>query len=297
LLKPNREELLQKKFAWNGIALKIPMSWEIDSLDNDHVIIGEDTEPRMEIKWIDSPRKFTLEQYLKNFISQTQKKLKIEIQESMTPRSFKQTDPDLEFFFFSWKSASSSGSGSLIFCSHCKKLSLIRFFPASKNIDVLLESILLSYKDHLSNDRIDWQVFGLRFSTPPGFKITDYSFKPGCYTLDFEYQKTKLTVFSWGPASFLLSKTSITEFATQRLNRLQGFATSGVCKCGDYFQWKYMTGILKNNHNLPVLNHYSRYIIFRISREKASNRIIGVMVDSRRKFKQDLIKESIIGDV
>ena len=62
---PNQEGLLQKKFAWNGVSLRIPMSWEIDSLDKEHVIIGEDTQPRMEIKWTDSPGKFTLEKYLK----------------------------------------------------------------------------------------------------------------------------------------------------------------------------------------------------------------------------------------
>jgi len=288
---PNQEGLLQKKFAWNGVSLKVPMSWEIDSLDKDHVIIGEDTQPRMEIKWIDSPSKFTLEKYLKNFISQTQKKLKIKIYERPTPSSFKKTNQDFDFFFFSWKSASSSGRGSLVFCSHCKKLSLIRFFSKSKTLpDSLQESILLSYEDHSNDGHIYWRVFGLHF-------LTNYSFKPGCYILDFDHKKTKLTVYSWGPASFLLSKTSITAFATQRLSQLEGFAKSGVCKCGDYFEWKYRYGILKNIHTLPILNRYSRYTVFRICQEKTSNRIIGVMVDSGKKFEHDLIKESIIGDI
>jgi len=191
---PNPKELLQKKFAWNGVSLRLPMTWEIDSLDKDHVIIGEDTQPRMEIKWTDSPEKFTLERYLKNFIAQTQKKLKIKIYERSTPDSFKQTNPDLEFFFFSWESASSFGRGSLIFCSHCKKFSLIRFFSKSKTFDLLQESILLSYKDHSNDGHNYWQVFGLHFSTPHKFSMTDYNFKPGCYILNFESKKTKLTV-------------------------------------------------------------------------------------------------------
>ena len=295
---PDQEGLLQKKFAWNGISLRVPMSWEVDSLDKDHVIIGEDTQPRMEIKWTDSPGKFTLEKYLKNFISQTQKKLKIKIYERSTPGSFKQTNQDFEFFFFSWKGASSSGRGSLIFCSHCKKLSLIRFFSKSNTLPgSLQESILLSYEDHSNDDHIYWRVFGLHFSTPHRFSMTDYSFKPGCYILTFSHKKTRLTVYSWGPASFLLSKTSITEFATQRLSQLEGFAESGVCKCGDCFQWKYRYGILKNIHTLPILNRYSRYTVFRICREKTGNRIIGVMVDSQKKFEHDLIKESVIGDI
>jgi len=293
----SQEEFLQKKFAWNSISLRLPMSWEIDSLDKDHVIIGEDTQPRMEIKWTDSPEKFTLEKYLKNFIAQIQKKIKIKIYERPAPGSFKQTNQDLEFFFFSWESASSSGRGSLIFCSHCKKLSLIRFFSKSKTFDALQKSILLSYKDHSNDDHIYWRVFGLHFSTPHRFNMTDYSFKPGCYILNFDHKKTKLTIFSWGPASFLLSKTNLTTFATQRLSQLQGFAKSGDCKYGDCFQWNYRQGILKNSHTLPFLNRYSRYIVFRICQEKTSNRIIGVMVDSRKKFKHDLIKESIIGDI
>lgn len=295
---PDQDGLLQKKIAWNGISLSVPVGWEIDSLDKDHVIIGKDSQPEMEIKWTDSPNKFTLEKYLKNFISQTQNKLKIRIYERPTPFSFKQTNPYFEFFFFSWESASSSGRGSLIFCSHCKKLSLIRFFSKKKPLqDTLQESILLSYEDHSNDGYIYWQAFGLHFSTPHRFCLTDYSFKPGCYILNFAHKKTTLSIFSWGPASFLLSKTSITTFATQRLGQLQGFAKSGACICGDYFQWKYRHGILKNTTTLPILSHFSRYTIFRICQEKTNNRIIGVMVDSPAKFEHDLIKESIIGDL
>lgn len=294
---PDQEKLLQKRFAWNGVSLRLPMTWEIESLDKSHVIIGEDTQPRMEIKWTGSPKKFTLEKYLKNFITQTQKKLKIKIYERPTPDFFNPITQNLEFFFFSWESASSSGRGSLVFCSHCKKLSLIRFFSKSKT-DILQNPILLSYKDHSNDGHNYWQVFGLHFSTPNRFRMTDYSFKPGCYILDFDHKKTRLTIYSWGPASFLLSKTNITAFATQRLTQLQGFAKSGVCKYGNYFQWNYRPGILKKNaHLLPILDRYSRYIIFRICQEKINNRIIGIMVDSREKFEHGLIKESIIGDI
>ena len=91
---------LEKKIAWNGICLKIPPAWEIDSLDADHMLIGEDGSPRTEIKWTEAPKQFTLEKYLKKFIFQSQKMLNIKIHELPTPESFSHPAGHFEFFFF-----------------------------------------------------------------------------------------------------------------------------------------------------------------------------------------------------
>jgi len=288
---------LMKKIAWNGISLKIPTPWEIDSLQADHLIIGKNSSPEIEIKWTDAPGQFTLEKYLKKFIAKSQKLLHIKIHELSTPLSFKHPVKTFEFFFFSWESASSKGNGTLIFCTLCKRLTMIRFFSDSQIISPSLpHSILTSYLDHPMADQADWQLFGLDFSAPKRFKLIEYSFKPGYYTLILKHEKTTLTVFSWGPASFLLSTSGLSEFATQRLPGLKGFATAGHCPRGSYLEWSFRQGRFKNAEILPVFNRYEIFTIFRICHDTHQNRIFGIQVVSPVKFETNLISRSMIGD-
>lgn len=286
-----------KTIAWNKISIKVPMAWEIDSLDKAHMLIGEEGSPELEIKWTDAPKKFTLEKYLKKFISKSQRILNIKIHELPSPGSFSHPEQHLDLFFFSWESSSSSGNGTLIFCNLCKRLTMIRFFRDTRiSPGSPAHLILTSFKDH-PGELTFWHLFGLEFSTPAPFELLEYSFKPGAYILNFKYKKTKLTIFSWGPASFLLSKTDLPGFAMIRLPQLKGFAKAGVCTRGNYLEWAYRQGRFKNAEILPFFNRYSLFTLFRICHDKQSNRILGVMIDSSKNFETKLIKGSIIGDV
>ena len=104
---------LSRSLAWNGVILKTPRDFEIESLDKTHLILGNNGNPFLEVKWTDSPGRFTLEKYLKGFIARSQKLLNIQIYEQSQPRSFQHPDPDFDFFFFTWESSTSSGQGTL----------------------------------------------------------------------------------------------------------------------------------------------------------------------------------------
>ncbi len=295
MLKPIK--ILPKTIAWNGISLDVPLTWEIDSLDATHLLIGGNALPGIEIKWTEAPKRFTLEKYLKKFISQSQKKLKINIHELPTPELFSHPVKQFEFFFFSWENASSKGNGTLIFCSLCKRLTLIRFFSESEIVVNSLQALMLtSFTDHPMSGRTQWQAFGLNFSCPRYFSLMEYSFKPGCYIINLKHKKKILTIFSWGPAVFLLSKISLSEFAAQRLPQLKGFGKTGVCARGNTIEWSYRHGRFKNAEILPFLSQYSLFTIFKICHDQQANRILGIMVDSPDKFEQDLIKGSFIGE-
>ncbi|NOX32255.1 MAG: hypothetical protein GXP56_00750 [Deltaproteobacteria bacterium] len=291
-------EQLPENIAWNGISFKIPLAWEIDSLDACHMLIGEDGQPRVEFKWTEAPRKFTLEKYLKKFISQSQRMLDIKIHELSWPKSFSHPVKNFEFFFFSWESLSSSGYGTLIFCTQCKRLTMIRFFADSKILsDSLPGLILTSFTDHPVTDHAHWQMFGMNFSVPWSFKLVDYSFKPGCYIVNFKHDRTTLKIFSWGPALFLLSKTNLEKFAAARLPGLKGFTQKGDCLRGNYLEWSYRQGRFKNADALPFLKRHSLFRIFRICHDEKANRIFGVQVDSPKEYGHDLIKRSMIGEI
>ena len=286
-----------KTIAWNGICVDVPQAWQIDSLDASHMMIGRNTAAMVELKWTDSPRQFNLAAYLKKFVAQSQKRLNIQIIELPTPPLFSHPVHHFEFFFFSWTGAASNGIGVLVFCSLCKRLTLIRFFTDSSMVPPSVAGLILeSFIDHPVAETSHWQVFGLEFFCPSAFKLLDYSFKPGCYTLELKDKKTLVTVFSWGPAKFLLSRTSLAQFAAQRLPRLKGFATAGSCCRGNFLEWSFRQGRFKNAERLPFLSRYAGFSVFRICHDQPNNRILGILVDSPRRFEHDLIKGSIIGN-
>jgi len=292
---PEQKNLLTKKIAWNGISLMMPEAWEIDTLDAAHMIIGKEGTPETEIKWTDAPGQFTLEKYLKDFISRAQKLLSIKIREQPTPHFFLSPDNNFKFFFFSWESVLSKGTGTLIFCPHCKRLTMIRFFSESKiSRDSLQALILNSFKDHPEAEKINWQVFGFNFSTPLSLKLLEYSFNPGCYIINFKQKKTIITIFNWGPAAFLLSKISLAEFAKQRLPRLKGLAKVKSLPHGNYLEWAYHHGRFKNAELLPFMKKF--FTVFRIYHNKPLNRLFGIMADSPDTFERDLINKINIGN-
>ena len=288
---------LNKAVAWNGTAFKIPDAWEIDSLDLTHVMISENGSPRAEIKWAESSPSIPFEKQFRNFMLRSQKLLKIIIHEEPTPPFFLHPNPGFDFFFFSWESTSSKGVGTLIFCRHCRRLTLIRFFSVDRFLPASsAHGILTSFTDHPVTGRVSWQLFGMAFSTPENFRLSDYSLKPGYFSFQFLSRNIQLTVLSWGPASFLLAEKTLAEFAKERLPELTGFAVAGICDRGNYLEWSFRQGLFKNAGRLPLLSSFSRFLLFRIGHDKQNNRIYGVKIDSSRAFEIDLMKGSILGD-
>ncbi len=287
---------INKCIAWNNTSVQVPQDWEVDSLDVDHLIIGKDSTPKIELKWIESPKKFTLEKFLKKFIAQSQRQLNITIEEQPTPNNFSHPFKPFDFFFFTWRGHGTKGTGTLIFCQHCKRLTLFRFFKTN-HLSPTYKQILMTFSDHPQKTDTHWSVFGMDIKAPAKFKLEDYSFKPGAFHLDLLHQKTKLYFYNWGPASFLLSKTDLSAFAIQRLPQLSGFAQTGTCQKGSYLEWVFKQNRFKNAQLIPFTRHLDLFTMFRICYDTEQNRILGVLITSPKQFEHDLIKETLLGDI
>jgi hypothetical protein len=293
---PNAQLELDNSFAWNHICVTLPRNWEVDSLDNDHVLIGDRQQPKIELKWTESPKRFTLEKFLKKFIAQVQRQLDIHIHEHPSPDHFSHPNPHLNFFFFSWNGHGEKGVGTLIFCQHCKRLTLFRFFKIN-HIDPLCRQVLLSFSDHPEKDQARWSVFGFDALAPAAFKLKDYSFKPGAFQIELVQKKTRLIYYSWGPAAFLLEKSDLGQFARQRLPQISGLATTGKCAAGNYLQWEFEQNRFKNAHLIPVLKRFSLFSLFRLCHDTKKNRLLGTMAVSPLPAVIKQLKGSIFGDI
>ncbi len=286
----------QKNISWNGISLEVPVVWEIESLDLTHMLIGQEGSPRIELKWIDSPKKFTLEKYLKKFISASQRSLNIKIVENSCPDFYSRPNSFFDIFVVAWESEDNKGVGVLIFCNNCKRLSLIRFFSGlsfEQNSIAIL--ILNSFIDHPMNHSLNWDLFGMNFSTPDFFKLSDYSFQPGSYRLEFKYKRYLLEFYSWGPAQFLLEKTDLTEFALARVPKIKGFATTGENTLGSFLKWEYRSNRVALQNLFPIFNKLALFSLFKICHDAANNRILAICIESPKQYEYDILKGSNIG--
>lgn len=289
--------LLEKKIGWNKMEINIPSAWEIDSLETTHLLIGEDSHPKIEIKWTEAPKRFSLDKYLKKFIKQTQAQLDISIQEQTTPAGFTHPQQSFDFFFFTWQGHGSTSDGCLIFCNHCKRLTMIRFFNNNPISSDMALTILQTFQDHPQTNHCNlWQLFGLSFWSPEEYTLKSYDFKPGAFNIILTAHKKELSFYSWGPASFLLSNSDLSEFALSRIESLEGFAKAGTCQKGPFLEWAFRQEKFKNASKLPLMEHFNTYTLFRICHDTEQNRILGIQINSAKQFESSLIKESILGD-
>ncbi len=261
---------LNKNIAWNGISLDLPMAWDFVNLGYDHLLMGENNEPVFEISWTRKPLRGSLETQMERFSSRVQKRLGITVHPLSAPLTWAKSDLKMTIAGFSWESVSSRGKGLLISCNSCQRISMLRFFAHSKTItDSLMESVVRSYHDSCGRKGIDWKLFGLNLSTPEGFRLLNYSFRPGSFMMAFKAKGQGLTVYSWGPASFLLLKDELEDFARKRVSLPDLMPMSEECNGGDSLVWEW--------RGFPwPLGFWQRNERFRIFHDKGIDRIIGL---------------------
>ncbi|MBI9088342.1 MAG: hypothetical protein JEZ12_03940 [Desulfobacterium sp.] len=258
-----------KTIAWNGISLAVPGAWDLGTLGENHLLFGENREPRLEITWTEGPARGSFENQMNRFISRVQKRLGITVSPLSIPFGSVTPDSPVSVAGFFWKSASSRGRGGLVRCKGCKRIAMLRFFDRCESLsDTLMETVVGSYKDTCPGKSCSWQVFGLDLLTPGGFSLYRYSFRPGAFSMAFKAPGQEMTVYSWGPAAFLLLDSGLAGFAGQRINlpdKTPWATEEGGRPC---LVWEWQ----RFPWSFGFLNPHER---FRICHDQTLNRLIG----------------------
>ncbi len=277
-----------KTIAWNGISLEVPGAWDLGAMGLNHLLFGENREPRLEITWTEGPARGSFENQMKRFTSRVQKRLGITVSPLLVPFSPVKPDDPITVAGFSWKSASSWGRGGLVRCKRCQRISMLRFFDRCDPLsDSLVESIVGSYEDNCSRESCSWQLFGLNLSTPDGFRISRYSFRPGAFSMAFKAPGQGMTVYSWGPASFLLLTSGLAGFARQRIDLPDKTPLAEEEGGGPSLVWEWQ----RFPWSFGFLQSYER---FRICHDRTINRIIGLKLVSNSREGRKKMEGSII---
>lgn len=295
-----------KKVAWNGICLEVPGDWNIVTLGHDHFLMGKNNDPVLEITWTRKPLPGGLDSQMERFSVSVQKRLGITVRplelpfipQTPIPRTPDQTNClKMTMAGFFWESASSRGRGALLMCSQCRIIAMLRFFSPCKNLsDSLMERIVLSFDDQCDKKRIDWNLFGLDLSIPEEFTLLNHRFRPGSFMITFKARAERLTVYSWGPASFLLpdggpgaepdtepcaefnagARDRLKKFAQKRLTLPHTLPLFGQCDQGSFLIWEWPKPPW-------FLSFFKPYEVFRIVHNRKKNRILGVKFTSTSK--------------
>ena len=277
-----------KTIAWNGISLAVPEEWDLGAMGLNHLLFGENREPTLEVTWTEASARGSLEKQMKRFTSRVRKRLGITVSPLGIPFNPAKNGSPVTVAGFSWKSASSHGRGGLVLCHRCRRIAMLRFFDRCQSLsESLVSTIVGSYEDGCGKDGCSWQLFGLILSTPGGFRLDRYSFQPGAFSMAFRGRGQGMTVYSWGPASFLLLKGGLAEFARQRIDLPDKAPLPGEGENGASLVWEWQ----RFPWNFGFLQSYER---FRIWHDRTINRILGLKLVSNSREGRKKMEGSII---
>ncbi|THB77099.1 MAG: hypothetical protein D3926_16220 [Desulfobacteraceae bacterium] len=283
---------LSKTLAWNGVFLQVPEAWEISGIERNHMIVSQEDLPKIELTWMQKPSRAPLEKVVKRFIAVSQKQLGITITEQAAREGTQSPHPTMDLFFFEWTDGNRTGNGVLIHCNHCHRLTILRIYSRVNWISPsLYSSILDSFRDHFESEETRWSVFGLKLSLPESMDLKSFAFNPGYFRLDFTQQKSRITLYSWGPATFLLSGESLESFVRKHIQ----LPDHGLLKPMDSdfpeLFWEFHPPLLPG-HSLPFkLNRPDRLTLCRVTHDKPANRILGILIEAPGPLAHDLLKQ------
>lgn len=208
-----------REIAWNGVRFLAPAAWEVAKMGPRYLVLADQGEPVMEIKWERSKRRFshrTALRRLKSLYRGT-------VQESTVPEEWKKRLSDFTMAGFTWQAESKVGRGAILYCPACGNATLIQFFQnVLRSSEKTCLGVLASFRDHSLDDTIRWSIFDIRAEIPAEYRLVRYRFEAGRFEMHFEAKGQLLALYRWGPASALLENGDIAAFAAQAAQIQQG---------------------------------------------------------------------------
>lgn len=203
-----------KQVAWNGISFDVPEGWQIVEIGVRHLILEDDSRPAMEVKWGPVRGKFSHRAHLKRIGAFQTRQLKKTVEEWPLSPAWQEALSGFETSGFAWHTETKVGRGVILYCPVCRKAALIQFLqPKDTRSDEIPLKVLSTYQDHRDDDQTIWSVFDIRAIIPSNFILANHRFEPGNFELAFEHGSRKVFLYRWAPASVLLARQDLAQFA------------------------------------------------------------------------------------
>ena len=203
-----------REIAWNGARLSTPAAWEVAKIGPRYLLLADQEEPAMEIKWERVKGRFSHRTALRRLRSLHGNS----VQESPLPDEWKQPLNGFIVTGFTWQAETRGGRGAILYCPACGNATLIQFFrtfssPGNKTC----LRVLASFQDHSLDDQVRWSLFDIRAQIPAEFRLVRYRFEAGRFEMHFGSKEQRIALYRWGPASALLDNGDLFAFAAQTI--------------------------------------------------------------------------------
>jgi len=279
------------EIAWNGIAFQKPSCWEIATIGRNYLMLGTQTDPRMEMNWGNPSKTASHHRSLK----QLQAKHGLSVDAWNPPQSWLDALSTHDARGVSWKNT--AGNALIVSCSSCNRASLFQFYQSNSedtgHFHTTVSKLLSTFRDHSENSHQQWAVFDIRATLPAAFQIKSYQFTPGFMTMDFFSNGLKISLYRWSPASVLLAGRKLSEFAGS-LPFYPGSA-SETLQDANRMEWK-------RSPSFSLLNRLTTFLTAKFSHHRLlirhvseTNRILAVRSESRQPMDSNLF-DQIVAD-
>ena len=279
-----------KEIAWYGVRFKIPSDWQLGQIGIRYLLIEDTSGPAMEIKWTPIKGKFSHQTHLKRLTSLQKRQVRKSMRPEPLSDQWEAALSDFEASEFSWESESSHGRGVILFCATCRNASLIQFFHKNPLQNKTIESnVLNSFHDHRSDDQILWSAYDIRALMPETFELKHHRFEAGRYELDFADRGQHIILYRWAPASILLSKQDLVQFARSVANFSKTEPVAGKMNGCDTVEWS-TSPASDWGRWLSRFSAKASYYWMGIWHLEAKNRILGIRAEGKKPLDTELLE-------
>jgi len=263
-----------QKLAWDGISMRLPGNWQPAVIQKSYLLFEQEGEAVFAVKWQRRHGSFSPDRILKN------------LQDSFPqPAAMIQWQPEKELAEivrqysitgFQYQDKDKSFLGLLLFCPHCRRVTIFQHYTRDLKCRRLLCHILQTFSDHTPGEEQDWSIFDIRAQLPAKAELKTYEFLAGKYTISFSLGDANIELYRFKPAAAILKNKSLLEF---------GSHLAGKAACVDFTpvkeaHWEYTaTGL----DRLPVMLGRQPswiWLYLKVSNEK--NAILAVRGSGRR---------------
>jgi hypothetical protein len=273
-----------REIAWNGVRFSTPAAWEVAQIGPRYLLLADQGDPAMEIKWEKVKGRFSHRAALRRLRSLHGNT----VQESPLPDAWKQILDGFIVTGFTWQTETKGGSGAILYCPACGNATLIQFFrnfssPSNKTC----LRVLSSFQDHSLDDQVRWSIFDIRAEIPAEFRLVRYRFEAGRFEMHFGSKGQRIALYRWGPASALLEDGDLFAFAVKTI-RIQRSEWRPLTWTGHpAVQWEksVSTGLwARCQERMMGKPHFQWFRLWHLLEE---NRLFGVSANGDKTFQSE----------
>ncbi len=202
--------------AFNGLQLPLPEGWDIISMDKRYLCIGPDMHPALELRWEPITGSFSMKKHMKRVRQSYGHGGKVSF---YTPPTNKDGS-NATIVFFQWEKEKARGEGGILFDSESNSALVFQCnAPFGMDNTLAKEIFDVLHLQHTAKRR--WRIYDIQAELPDWLKLDSYKFAPGLFKLNFSGpSRLKIHLFRMGPASIILEKVSLADWASPYFSKL-----------------------------------------------------------------------------